>query len=404
GAQDLLDKKDSIPNQMEGAADKVAAVMAKIVSITTTSSKEDVVVYFAELKEAAKYLKPYAIFVGDTQVTAQDIRNNGINWEIQVKNAELTYNNNQKRALIGNLLNIAWNNSMVIDLDPNTYNVKEGNKLASGLYCDYDEGMLNDGKRGNLAYIKTINSSNAFAINGESLKDDNNAIRFLKIGNLLKQEIITSGTVSINAAGNLQIQCPATDKLKEFSNNLSWVNGGLPFAFGDLPVSLNIPKSMLKGATENCLTDNSFNIIEQRAHVELYQYNDLENKNIDNITKIDHLTESDIHQGGKLVKVIVDSRCGPSRWALDKKYDPAFIKNGFRAVVDDYINDDPQWLKVETALGGDLPKNDKNLKNWNGYLKKLSSDNRGDVLNPAVMWFIFEIPAISDFSIEQDMN
>jgi len=276
--------------------------------------------------------------------------------------------------------------------------------------------------------------------------------RLLAAGLAIKEELKTRGNVEVNSEGNLIISCDNNGYLKTFTNVIRLVNGNQKFVFGDLPVSLTIPASLVKEGTA-LKTVNTFDILETKAHVEVWEYVDdcqageagviAVNTIYDNgsssiyspayakshyIKRVagDLLTEEDVRNGGtsgpngtgnKLIKVVVDGRTGPTWWAF-KKPDAQFIYNSFRTniTIDDYTlasteqtpQDDLQWLKIENEIlvGGPLDEGAtfNGFNTTNIYLFNTSADNRFDEYDVHDMWYTFEIPTIKDFEIDEDLN
>lgn len=308
-------------------------------------------------------------------------------------------------------------------------------------------------------YLRTINAAQAenykifSTYGGEEYLNDFG--RFLGLGKAIQNELKANGTVSFNANGNLVISCNSSGYLKSFNNLIRIVNGGMPFVFGDLPVTLTVPANLV---TEGVAvkTSNTFDIEEIKTHNEIWQYVDASHAGEPGVKAItakydastsrpvyspaypqtyyikrvsgDVLTEVDVRSGGtmgpngtgnKLIKVVVDGRTGPTWWAFIKWMDPKFVTFAFRTTKDNVTYntttnsytpaDDSQWLKIENELlmGGPLDSAHSSY-GYNGfcetnkYLFNSSGDWRLDEYNAHEMWYMYEVPKVVDYDITVD--
>lgn len=282
--------------------------------------------------------------------------------------------------------------------------------LLSNLVVDIDDGHIEDGITGNIArlqYIKETRSDVLVPIGTNEAGQPIDSIdRFLSFEQGIPAELIKNAQVYLNDAGHLVIHCD-TDYFRHLSNNIIYSNGGVQVAWGDLPIYVTIPQTMIEGAERGILVNDYYAILEMKAHVELLQYEDDDAKaakDIARIVPVDHLTEADIRLGGKLLKVVIDSRNGPTKWSIQQKRDPVFIRNTFRTERDFGLDDDPEWIKVETQLGATLPMGAAALANWNGYWLSdiIDAKNEKTLEELQEMSFVLELPVVPDFNIVED--
>ncbi|BCG60773.1 S-layer homology domain-containing protein [Paenibacillus sp. URB8-2] len=261
-------------------------------------------------------------------------------------------------------------------------------------------------------------------------------------------------TVSVDGNGNLVIRCTndaANGYFSTFTNSVPVVNGGIQIANGDILLSAELPAGVVKGVNDVVNVDGYFTIQEVKLHPEIWEYVDASraneagvfsfnsrinsyDKNTSSlypysstyyVKKVEgnELTEEDIRDGGtmgpnstgkKLIKIVVDTRTGPTQWASAKNMS-TFFTNLFRTSKDatgysggsstTYTpGDDPEWLKVENQItnGGLDSANPYNL-GTNKYVINYSGDYRMDQINPAAMWIYYELPKTPDLDIASDM-
>lgn len=263
--------------------------------------------------------------------------------------------------------------------------------------------------------------------------------------------------LSLNQDGNLVISCGIDANhgyFKTFTNAVPVVNGGIPLVVSDLLLSLTIPpEAIAQKVAVSTKAGSYYKIQEMKMHVEVWEYVSSNlagqegvfsfNANIHGTdrnsgaqpydktyyvrkTKDNQLTEKDIRTGGsggpnntgdKLLKIVVDERVGPTQWASTKNMS-TFYSNLFRTSADatgysgnsenTYTpEDNPEWLKVENKIvdgGKNRGEGVLYFLSNNKYAVNYSGDNRGDVNNPAPMWIFFEVPKVTDFSIDKDMT
>lgn len=266
--------------------------------------------------------------------------------------------------------------------------------------------------------------------------------RYLSIGDAIKKELKANlDCITISSSGNIEISCD-TEYFKNFNNLLRLVNGNMPFAFGDLPVSLVVPAGAVKQGVA-LETSNTFDILETKAHIEVWEYVEASRAGEDGVVQItnkseyyggnyekpyyikrvkgDVLTESDIRNGGtdgpsgtgkKLIKVCVDSRTGPTKWAFFQKADAQFLYNAFRtsisinnyglAAIDQDPVDNSEWMKIENKILSTCTT--PNYVGTSPYYVNNGGDHRYDQYNPYDMWYFVELPKISDFDISTDLQ
>lgn len=305
-------------------------------------------------------------------------------------------------------------------------------KLLYHLEVDIDDGHIQDNSRGNkdlLALIQEKRHSVLVPVGTDAFGKPINSIdRFLSYERGIPDELEKNGEVFINDQGNLVIQCSSA-YFKTLSNNIIYTDGGVPIGYGDLPIYVNIPKSMIEGAddSENESEDSEeditvfdpekyikvngyYCIVEMKARVEIFAYDDDDarnNKDIKRVHQVDHLTEEDIRAGGKLLKLTVESRNGPTNWAVAGKPDPKFINNSFRTERDYFegAQNNPEWNKITSELGGNLEPGNEALKSWNGYwmtdIPRVSHEQTMEELRP--FYYFVEFPVIKDFNIDESM-
>ncbi len=320
-------------------------------------------------------------------------------------------------------------------------------RLLDNLEVDIDDGHILDGVSGNkdlLANIQDKKKNVLVKVGQDSLGNPMNSVdRFLSYERGIPEELHKNGEVFINEQGNLVIQCDSV-YFKQLSNNIIYTDGGVPIGYGDLPIYVNIPKSMIDGfdksgnaveegneedeeseqneedneedneeelgAEKYIRVDGYYCIIEMKAKVEIFSYDDEDaknNKDIKRVHQVENLTEEDIRAGGKLLKLTVLSRNGPTNWSISGKHDPKFINNSFRTERDYFegAQNNPEWNKVLSELGGNLEPGNEALKNWNGYwmtdITRVSHEKSIDEMRP--MYFFMEFPVIKDFNIDETM-
>ena len=280
----------------------------------------------------------------------------------------------------------------------------------------------------------------------EALKEEYPGVR-KGIQDTLKKE----GTVECNAEGDLVISCGAVGYLKNFTNAVPVCGGGIPIAVCDLLMGVTIPaEAVREGVAVTTKPDSYYTIQEMKLHTEVWEYVSASHAGEEGVFAFDsniegndqnasssgygktyyvrrvagdRLTKNDIRMGGtggpngtgkKLIKLVIDTRVGPTQWASSKNMS-TFYSNLFRTSrdatgysgnsSDTYTPaDDKQWLKVENAIlaGGSRP-DDYNI-GTNKYVVNYSGDHRGDVNDPAPMWMFIELPRVPKFSIESDMT
>ncbi|WP_084266571.1 S-layer homology domain-containing protein [Paenibacillus sabinae] len=261
-------------------------------------------------------------------------------------------------------------------------------------------------------------------------------------------------TVSVDSNGNLVIRCTedaANGYFSTFTNSVPVVNGGIQIANCDILLSAELPAGVVNGVNDVVTVDGYFTIEEMKLHPEIWEYVDASraneagvysfNSRIDGndsntsspypysttyyIKKVEgnELTEEDIRNGGtmgpngtgsKLIKIVVDTRTGPTQWASAKNMS-TFFTNIFRTNKDatgysggssnTYTpQDDPEWLKVEDQItSGGLDPANPYYVGTNKYVINYSGDHRADQINPAPMWIYYELPKTSDFDISSNM-
>lgn len=285
--------------------------------------------------------------------------------------------------------------------------------IATSLEVDLDDGHIFDGERGNLQRLESIKNSRGDYLVSVGTDQNGTSIdsidRFLSYGKGIGQEISKNGEIFINENKNLVIRCNS-EYFKHFKNNIIYTQGGVPLAWGDIPIYVRIPKEIIKEATEDIVTSNFYAIIEMKAQVEILEYDDedaRQAKDENRTHAVDYISEEDIRKGGKLLKVIIKSRNGPTKWTIDRKKDPSFIGNMFRTSRDYGKNaDNLNWSMVEDELGSNLDYGNDSLGNWNGYWISSIEDNRQETSLEDLkeMYYIIEFPLVKDFDIDEDMN
>lgn len=287
-------------------------------------------------------------------------------------------------------------------------------ELVSKIFIDLDDGHIFDGKTDNLERLKFIKEYRKDVLVKVGVDSEGNEIdsidRFLNFKKEIPDEIKKNGNIYINREGNLVIECKS-DYFRNISNNIIYTNGGVPVAWGDIPIYINIPKDMIEEGKEDIRVEGFYCIVEMKARVEILEYEDesaIENRDISRTKHVDFITEQDIRNGGKLLKINVDSRNGPTNWAVKQKRDPIFIKNTFRTEKNQFENleDNIEWKKIETELGAEFSPGQEELKDWNGYwlsdIKSTRNEKTIEEMSP--MYFILEIPKIKDFNIDEDLT
>lgn len=289
------------------------------------------------------------------------------------------------------------------------------NSVIDGLEFDLDDGLIGDGIRGNIERLQGINQkirSNVVLVGQDEYGNIINTIdRFLSFDKTIPAELKKNGVVKINNRGNLEISCDSKF-FRDFSNLISYTNGGVELGWGDLPISLNIPNEIIKDSDYDIKTNNSYDILEMKAEVEFLAYDNeqaYKSKDESQTHKVSKITEEDIRKGGKLIKVLGKARNGPNRWAVDSKFNPLFIKNSFRTdkVFTQGHTDYSQWEKIEDALGSNLATGNPGLKLWKNYwISAIASkgSTEQNTYSPSEMWYTIELPVIEDFYIEKDFE
>ena len=285
--------------------------------------------------------------------------------------------------------------------------------IAKGLKVDLDDGHIFDDDRGNLERLEAIKSARGEYLISVGTDQNGNSIdsidRFLSYEEGIGEEISKNGEIFINENNNLEIKCSST-YFKNLKNNIIYTQGGVPLAWGDIPIYVNIPKEIIKDGVEDLYTSNFYAIIEMKAKVDILKYDDEEARKTkdENRTHIvESVTEEDIRKGGKLLKVTINSRNGPTKWTIDRKKDPSFIENMFRTNRDYGANqDDINWHMLENELGSNMEYGNDSLSNWNGYWISQIEDNRQEtnLEDLKEMYYVIEFPVISEFDIDEDMN
>ncbi len=289
------------------------------------------------------------------------------------------------------------------------------NSVIDGLEFDLDDGFIGDGIRGNIERLQGINQKNRSYVVLVGQDEEGNTIntidRFLSFDKTIPAELKKNGVVEINNRGNLEISCNS-QFFRNFSNLISYTNGGVPLGWGDLPISLNIPSEIIKDSNYDVKTNNSYDILEMKAEVELLAYDSeqaYKSKDESQTHRVSKITEEDIRKGGKLIKVLGKARNGPNKWSVDSKLNPLFIKNSFRTDKN-FIQghtDYSQWEKIEDALGSNLTAGNPSLKLWRNYwitAIKSKGESEENTYSPSEMWYTMELPVIEDFYIEEDLN
>lgn len=434
--------RDNFPSD-----DDYAALTAALDALDTldpaTAAKGDVEAALDALTAALKKaVVTAAQFTGTHIATNLDLNADGLNMEIQPVNGYRftdTLTDELKTALIdGMTFDYAYGL-----IDQNTGAVHKDPAQKTNVT--------------NLNYIINLDKSSPYFVRTQIGTDDSgnpvyqtDGDRYLGLGAAIQNELKAHlDCISVNDKGNIQIACD-TEHFQSFSNLIRLVNGAMPFVFGDLPVSLTVPaEAVTQGVSLS--TQNTFDILEVKSHVEVWEYISPDRAGEDGVVAVtgktgsdasgdmsneyddagntyyiqrvpgDALTESDIRSGGvygpngtgnKLVKVCVDGRTGPTKWALTVKIDAKFLYNAFRTnvYVENYTLpateqnpvDDSQWLKVEDKILGACTM--PNMVGTSTYYLNTSGDHRFDATNPYEMWYFVELPKVDDFDITQDMH
>ena len=286
-------------------------------------------------------------------------------------------------------------------------------EVVKNLEIDLDDGHIFDGERGNLDRLESIKDARGEYLisvgTDESGKNIDSIDRFLSYKDGIRDEISKNGNIYINDKKNLIIECNSR-YFRDFKNNIIYTQGGVPLAWGDIPIYVKIPKEIIKEEVGDLYTSNFYAIIEMKASLDLLEYNDekaRDEKDENRTHIVDNITEEDIRKGGKLLKVTINSRNGPTKWTIERKRDPQFIRNMFRTDRDyGKSEDDINWTMIENKLGANLEYGDDSLSNWNGYWISKIEDNRQETSLEDLkeMYYIVEFPVVENFDIDEDMN
>ncbi|AHV98818.1 S-layer homology domain-containing protein [Paenibacillus sabinae] len=395
-----------------------------------------------------------ASFTGTNTVTEWDVNADGLTITIALPKGYRFSDNitDYKNAIIDGLTL----NGLLFDKKTNQYNVVPYEMFVASALDIY----------GNSGYFPYIDISNSVTVydrfvgldpagaRSTSAVSDALKAAYPGVNKGILNALKAGATVSVNEDGNLVIRCTkeaANGYFSTFTNSVSVVNGGIQIANCDILLSAELPVGAVKNVNEVVKVNGFFTIQEVKVHTEIWEYVDKSRAGEDGVFSFNSrinsydrnttsqypydttyyvkqvegnvLTAEDIRKGGalgpngtgsKLVKVVVDTRVGPTQWASSKNMS-TFFTNFFRTNKDatgyggksdtTYTPaDDPEWLKVEDQItnGGTDIASPYNVCT-NKYVVNYSGDSRMDTVNPAKMWIFFELPQTPDFHITSDM-